>query len=78
VTKRKTHTRYQTDTPQEWVAGEQKDMGKMAKAEIDALQLKWGCARETALYIRVLQARIRHLQDTCEVVDSAKTPTSDR
>ncbi len=43
----------------------------MAKAKTDALQLKWGCSRETAIYIRALENRICHLQGACEDLGNA-------
>ena len=43
----------------------------MAKAKTDALQLKWGCSRETAIYIRALENRVRHLHGACEDLGNA-------
>jgi hypothetical protein len=65
VKKRKSRTSHKIDKLQEWLS-KRKGAAKMAKAKIDTLQLKWGCSRETAIYIRALENRVRHLQGACE------------
>ena len=53
------------------IAQQAKGAAKMAKAKTDALQLKWGCSRETAIYIRALENRVRHLHGACEDLGNA-------
>lgn len=70
VKKRKSRTAHKTNKLQEWLS-KRKGAVKLAKAMTDAVQLKWGCSRETAIYIRLLENRVRHLEDAYENLDNA-------
>jgi len=68
VEKRKSRTTHKTDKIQERLS-KREDAAKVAEVAIAALQLKWGCSRETAIYIQILENRVRNMQEAHEPLD---------